>query len=568
MVRRDSVAEVDGFPEPSIPDASELPQPSTAEVSAAKVMAETFEKGFMADWFNVIGKPYETIVTEALSHYRELSIRRTPEGMAGRNLFMEQEIHRGHWCSCLAPKKYQVEAYESMVIPKNTLHAYADFGNGTHAYCVLMLDLANCYRRETDAKRKAELLDAYEMMFDYSQYVSGFPSVWFNGEGYVESVFLMRQELSATSRLDAKLLDLLRKQIRFERIFSDRSVYSTAHPGDLGEDCDYTRITSERMIFLSLFESDPRVEVHFLHAFQRWFSRVVLAYAPGVNDTFKPDGSINHHSGLQFGYGNGAINTCARVIHTLAKTPLAIEPAGHALFKNTLMLRRNFSRNGYDPITLSGKVGLQWSNQLLNSPYLLMALAGTPDGSQPIDLDMAAVYLRVINEKKETPHPLHEAAMKQFAEARIMPEENPQGHWTLGWSSAAFHRHADWLLAVRGYSRHAYGREADFPIYPHLAFGTMELMGPQNDMMRHAPTHESDIAQPGFDWTRFPGTTDVFQPMDEDISNGWGRGARSDQPFVGGVDAPNGDGVFVLSLHGPKPIGLDSFHAHKRRIPR
>ena len=47
----------------------------------------------MADWFNAIGKPYETIVTEVMSHYRELNLRRTPEGMAGRNMLME-EIRR------------------------------------------------------------------------------------------------------------------------------------------------------------------------------------------------------------------------------------------------------------------------------------------------------------------------------------------------------------------------------------------------------------------------------------------------------------------------------------------
>ena len=148
-------------------------------------------------------------------------------------------------------------------------------------------------------------------------------------------------------------------------------------------------------------EPNPRIRIHDLHSFQRWFSRIVLAYSPGVADTFKPDGSINHHAGLQFGYGNGALMTGSRVIHLLAKTPFAIEPGGHALFKNVLLLRRCFSRNGLDPLTLSGKEGLGYANSLLDVPYLLMALAGTPDGRQPIDRDMAAVYLRLIAEKKE-----------------------------------------------------------------------------------------------------------------------------------------------------------------------
>jgi chondroitin-sulfate-ABC endolyase/exolyase len=567
MLRRDDTAEVNGFPPPSPPDPASLPEPSPKEIFAAKAIEEQLEDGFMADWFNAIGKPYETIVTEVMSHYRELNLRRTPEGMAGKNMLME-EIRRRTWCSCPVPPKYQLEEYKATDFLKNTLHGYGDFGNGAHAYCTLMLDLANCYRRENDVSRKAALLGMYEMMFDYSQYLSGFPGTWFGGEGYVESVFLLRKELIASVRLDNKLLELLCRQVKFDRIFLDRSVYNTVHPGDLGEDCDFTRITSERLIHLSLMEPNPKIKIHYLHAFQRWFSRIVLAYSPGVADTFKPDGSINHHFGLQFGYGNGALMTGSRVIHLLAQTPFAIEPNGHALFKNVLLLRRCFSRNGLDPLTLSGKEGLGYANNLLDVPYLLMAMAGTPDGRQAIDRDMAAVYLRLVSEKKETPHALHAAAMKLFEQANIAPEAVPQGHWTLGWSAAAIHRRDDWLLSIRGYSRYAYSRESGHPgndlhVNPHLGFGTMELLTP-SDYKPHYSSflHETGLGTAGFDWTRFPGTTDVFLPLERIAWRGdWQH--RSDQSFVGGVDAPNGAGVFVLSLHGPKKIGLDSLYARK-----
>ena len=408
----------------------------------------------------------------------------------------------------------------------------------------------------------------YEMMFDFSQYLSGFPAPWFDGEGYVESVFLMRDELTVSGRFDKQLLGLFRQQVDFDRILLGRSVYNTAHPGDLGEDCDYTRITSERLIHLSLMEPNPRIRIYYLHAFGRWFSRIVLAYSPGVADTFKPDGSINHHAGLQFGYGNGALMTGARVIHLLAKTPFAVEPNGHALFKNALLLRRCFSRNGLDPLTLSGKEGLGYANNLLDVPYLLMALAGTPDGREPIDRDMAAVYLRLVKEKKETPHALHDAALKLFEQAHISPEPVPQGHWTLGWSAAAVHRHDDWLLCVRGYSRYAYSRESGHPgndlhVNPHLGFGTLELLTPADYKPHYSSfLHDTGLGSAGFDWTKFPGTTDVFLPLDKIAWRGdWQH--RSDQSFVGGVDAPNGTGVFVLSLHGPKKIGLDSFYARK-----
>ena len=376
----------------------------------------------------------------------------------------------------------------------------------------------------------------------------------------------MRSELIAAGRLDNKLLDLLRLQTDFNRIFLDRSLCNTVHPGDLREDCDYTRLTSERIVHLAMMEPNPQIRAHYLHAFQHWFSRIVLAYAPGVADTFKPDGSLNHHSGLQFMYGIGAINTGARLINLLSHTPFAIEPKGHALFKNTLQLRSKFCRNWLDPLTLSGKEHIGASVGATPEPLRLMALSGTPDGSQAIDRDMAAIYLRMFQEKKISPTDLDRAAMKLFEQENIQPETTPQGHWTLGWSAAAIHRHKDWLLSIKGYSRYAYSRESGHPGYgahyltPHLGFGAIELLSEMN--YHEGAQYATDIRMPGFDWTKFAGTTDVFLPCDK-IFWKFGTAIRSDQALVGGVDAPNGTGVFILSLHGPKEIGLDSFRARK-----
>ena len=103
----------------------------------------------------------------------------------------------------------------------------------------------------------------------------------------------------------------------------------------------------------------------------------------------------------------------------------------------------------------------------------------------------------------------------------------------------------------------------DRHVNPHLGFGTMELLTPADYKPHYSSFfHETDIGAAGFDWTKFPGTTDVFLPLEKIAWRGdWQH--RSDQSFVGGVDAPNGAGVFVLSLHGPKKIGLDSFYARK-----
>ena len=517
MLRRDDAAELDGFPESVAPDISRCLDPDPSELAALTAIGERLEKNLMDTWFSGIGKPFDVILAEVCSHYMALELRRTEEGMKGRNLIMEH-LRGADWGTS---RSLQVPEYAGRMVLPNTLHPYGDFSNGPHAYCTLMLDVANCYRRESDPGKKAELLDMYRMMFDYSQYLGGFPGPWFGGEGYVESIFLMRGELLASGRIAPPMLDLMRRQVDFDRIFLRHSSRNAAVPGTLGEDCDYTRLTSERLILLSLMEGNPKLRNHFLHAFSRWFSGVVLACAPGVAGTFKPDGSTNHHSGLQFGYGNGALITCARVTQLFAGTPYRIDARGHAFLKDMLMKRRCFSRNGLDPLTLSGKETLVYANSLPAAPYLLMALAGSPDGKESIDGAMAAVYLRLVSESAGANHPMHEAGVRAFERAGIKPEPVPQGHWTLGWSAAAVHRHHDWLLSLRGYSRYAYSRECGHPgggihITPYIGFGTMELLAPDDYKPRNDYFwHETGIGAAGFDWTKFPGTTAVFLPAEK-----------------------------------------------------
>lgn len=557
---RANVAELNGFPTFEQPDTSKLPEPTPGELAATEAISRKLAKGFMADWRPALlksGKPQwekEELQKIIKDHYEELNLRRTPEGMTGWNVIMSR-IRSKRWCDFDVPAKYKL--YEGKVFPIYPLYPYGEL-NQEYGYCQLMLDIANCYRREQEPGRKAEWLERYEMMFDYSQYISGFPSTWFQGEGYIESVFLMRDELIASKRLTPELLGMFCLQNGFERIFRDHSVYCTVHPGDLGEDCDFTRITSERFIFLSLMASDSRVRVHHLHAFQRWFSRIVLAYSPGIMDTFKPDGSVNHHRGLQFGYGAGAFNTVARVVHLLARTPFAIEPQAHAFAKKALLRRSRFADHAQDPVLLSGKNGLGFGNMPI-SPFLLMALAGSPDGKDPFDHDMAAAYLRLVAETGDTSHPLNAGGVKLFEQANIQPEPTPSGHFTLGWSAANVHRRGNWLLLTRGYSRYAYAHEATAPLLPYMGFGAMELLT-QTNSLSPKRYYNSDFLAGGYDWTRYAGTTSVFLPFEKLVYEGT---RYSDQGFVGGVDAPDGNGIFVLSLHGPKETGLESFHAKK-----
>ena len=561
--RRDDISELDGFPKDQHVPMDSLPAVSVAECQAAENLEKKIKDGLVETRLKEINKPFEAILAEVKKLYSEMNLRRTPEGgMTGRNLVVEG-MRRGSWCSNPTPAKYKIGASLHQP-PKNIMRAYADLGY-TRGHCQLMLDLAMLFHLAGDTSLRTELLGMYEMMFDYSQYTSGYPSVWFGGDGYVESLFLMSRELTASRRLDPALVRHIQRQTGYERIFLDRSVYNTIHPGDLGEDCDYTRLTSERILQLAILEADPRRRVYVLHVFSRWFSSIVLAWSPGVKGTFKPDGSINHHLGLQLGYANGALVTCSRVIYLLSRSPFAIAVQGHALLKDVLLKRRLFSRHCLDPMILSGKEDLRYTNQVWPEYYRLMALAGTPDGKYPIDAEMASAWLRLAGETGILEKPGSAATAKLFTDEGLSAEELPQGHITLGWSACAVHRHGDSLLALKGYSKYAYSRESGHNptfITPYLGFGSIELLCPQDYHLQNSYyVHDNGIASSGFDWRRFAGTTAVLLPFDKLLWKGdWQH--RSDQEFVGGLD-DDSCGIFVLNLQGPSKIGLESFRARK-----
>ena len=246
-------------------------------------------------------------------------------------------------------------------------------------------------------------------------------------------------------------------------------------------------------------EPDPKIRAHYLHAFQQWFSRIVLAYSPGVADTFKPDGSLNHHSGLQFVTVAGPQHR-GRVLSISFPNTLAIEPKGHALFKNACYCGANSAGTGLirSPCQARNTLALPQAPRPNISAHGPVGNARRQASDRP--RHGGHLSANVPGEEEDTPTDLDNAAMKLFEQEEIQPETIPQGHWTLGWSAAAIHRHKDWLLSVKGYSRYAYSRESGKPGYgahyltPHLGFGTIELLTETN--YRERAQYATDIRMP------------------------------------------------------------------------
>ena len=445
-------------------------------------------------------------------------------------------------------------------------------------YSLLMAHLAHLYTHASDETLRMELLSRFFELWDFQRYLGGMPDSWAGGDGYLEAAFLLRQPLRASGRLTADVLAELKDRLALDRIYTDKSVAMmsfrgrTYRPGELGEDCDYTRMSVQRLLITILMGPDSPEKVRDLQSFSAWLDRVVLQYSPGLCDTFKPDGSTFHHQSFIPGYGSGSLLALSRTIYDLSATPYAVSPRGHGFFRDVLLRYRLLLRENTLPLTLGGKSGFvrHYNTAQSSAPFLYMTLAGTPDGQQPVDPLVAAAWLRLLVREQPTPpfSTLHQLAQEQCRTLGLAAEPVPSGHWTWPYAALAVHRRADWLLQVKGHSRYIYAREAGgsagFPMVTFLGYGTLELLTAKDftELSNNRSYHNIDFGKPGFDWARFPGTTTPLLPPARITWTGW-KQYFSDQAFAGGLDGPDGNGLFALALHGAKEVKLDSFVARK-----
>jgi hypothetical protein len=468
------------------------------------------------------------------------------------------------------------ETWHATLNPSTDPKALLGYDSPVLHYCQLMFRVARLIRQTNDTALKAKALTMYDTLWDYSRYVGGMPDFWGGGDGYVESAFLLRDHLRETHRLTPAVLNEILDRMGNRRIYAALRV-PLMMPGrplwgeEPGEDCDYSRLGIPKLFLTLLLEEDTPEKMRDLHALSSWMDRVVLQNAPGNHDTFKADGSTFHHHSFIPGYGRHMIYEVARLFYILSETPFAIPERGHEFFRSNLMRDRFLMRKNMLPITLGGKEGLgnHFNIPLPTSPYLYMAIAGTPDHAQPFDQEVGSVWLRMLGENSAKENAFHAVpslqakALSLCESMNLKPEAIPSGHATWPYAALAIHRREDWLLQIKGYSQYIYSREAG-QYFSYLGYGTMELLTSQEEKQNYygLTYHDIDIGKPGFDWSKYPGTTTVFLPTKQLKWPGW-KQHYSDEAFVGGVDGTDGNGLFSLTLHGDKELKLAGFHARK-----
>ncbi|MFP3904715.1 MAG: polysaccharide lyase family 8 super-sandwich domain-containing protein, partial [Armatimonadota bacterium] len=173
----------------------------------------------------------------------------------------------------------------------------------------------------------------------------------------------------------------------------------------------------------------------------------------------------------------------------------------------------------------------------------MLARCGTPDGTQEIDTEVAAAYLRLVPEAADD---------EPYRSLRIEPEPSPNGSFVMPYAGLLCHRRDDWLAGIKGQSKYVWGseRQAQRNCYGLFqGLGNLEILAGGDPVT----AEDSGRVEAGWDWRRFEGTTVPQLPL-EVIDRGWPSSRpRSAETFVGGVSYQNRQGIFAMILNQPMP---------------
>lgn len=459
----------------------------------------------------------------------------------------------------------QSEAYERM-LPDWDASIFSKEGVEISDYFNLMKRIAIAYHNAQDAALRQELEQKFLAMYDNATDQGiAYGSCWGNIHHYGYSMrglfvayFLMKDVLREAGKLDEAVRTLNWYAITNE-------IYP--EPAVNGIDIDTFNTKLQGRVASILIMEDTPEKLQYLRSFSRWLNKGCLP-APGLAGSFKSDGACFHHCNLYPAYAVGGLDGATNMIYLLSGTEFRLSEEAHATVKNVLLTMRFYCNLKQWSLSMSGRHP-NGKGELIPIQYATMAMAGTPDGKQKYDADMAAAYLRLVayadTPDADAPDYLPKASTreelkmkKRLEAAGFRPESDPQGNLALGYGCVSVQRRDNWAAVVRGHSRYLWAAEHYLPANfygRYLAHGSMQILTGKPDEMVTFAT--GGWQENGFDWNRIPGTTSIHLPFDQlrarvlnvDVYSGMEEMLYSDEAFAGGLSQEGQNGNFGMKLH-------------------
>lgn len=415
------------------------------------------------------------------------------------------------------------EAYERM-IPDWDKDMLTKMGIEMRAYFDLMKRIAVAYHNsEADSPAREEMKRKFMAMYDHiTDQGVAYGSCWGNIHHYGYSVrglypayFLMKDVL----RDEGKLLEA-------ERTLRWYAITNEVYPKPEGNGIDmdsFNTQTTGRIASILMMEDTPE-KLQYLKSFSRWIDYGCRP-APGLSGSFKADGGAFHHRNNYPAYAVGGLDGATNMIYLFSRTSLAVSELAHRTVKNVLLAMRFYCNKLNFPLSMSGRHP-DGKGKLVPMHYALMAVAGTPDGKDDFDKEMASAYLRLVSSDSSVAEqePEYMPKVSNAQERRIAgrlvrngfrAEPDPQGNLSLGYGCVSVQRRGNWSAVARGHSRYLWAAEhyLGHNLYGrYLAHGSLQILtAPPGQTVTPAT---SGWQQEGFDWNRIPGVTSIHLPLD------------------------------------------------------
>ena len=456
------------------------------------------------------------------------------------------------------------EAYER-IIPNWDKDMLTKQGVEMRAYFDLMKRIAVAYNNAANPVIREEMKKKFLAMYDHiTDQGVAYGSCWGNIHHYGYSVrglylayFLMKDVLRKTGKLQEA-----ERTLRWYAITNE--VYPKPEVNGIDMDSFNTQTTG-RIASILMMEDTPE-KLQYLRSFSRWID-FGCRPALGLSGSFKVDGGAFHHRNNYPAYAVGGLDGATNMIYLFSRTEFAVSELAHETVKNVLLTMRFYCNKLNFPLSMSGRHP-DGKGKLVPMHFAMMALAGSPDGKEEYDSEMASSYLRLISDpsiENDSPEYMPKVSnaeerkvAKRLVEKGFRPEPDPQGNIAMGYGCVSVQRRSNWSAVARGHSRYLWAAEhyLGANLYGrYLAHGSLQILTAAPGQTVTPAT--SGWQQEGFDWNRIPGVTSIHLPLEQlqakvlnvDSYSGMEEMLYSDEAFAGGLSQQKMNGNFGMKLH-------------------
>lgn len=514
---------------PTIPLESEI---SERQINAFNTITKRYEEWVFGKDLDLSLEPIKIrmdslneYIKLGLDRYEQLKISRTSDGnITGVPLF----AHR----SSYGPKFRDV---------------------ATKIFMPLVLD----YKINNNIESKEKLMNLFDFYNDQGwaegSSLQSLEHETLRSSGYFHAVYLMREELKETGRLERELATM-KWYTKFGSIFGYENTEITA---------DEVRThMMYKLLYVLALDNTP-TKVQYMKELHKWMNgalRIVSGYA----STIKPDYTGFHHRGVYANaYAPHAYNTASVVTYLLHDTEFAMEEGSINNLKAALLTQRIIS-NKYDvPVAVCGR----FPDKNTITHELIQAYAYLAVSTKPTDKELAEAFMSLWKPESiylknglfprsgsdlvyyDTMGGLQ--LMLNLANSGCEEAKEPEGHWIKPYAALAVHRRNNWMVAVKGWSQYSWDYEAgrnENSFGRYVGYGSVQILANGNPVNTISSGYN---VSKGWDWKRWPGTTAINLPLEElayDLKKDNHR-YFSDETFVGGVSSRNENGLFAMVLH-------------------